>query len=104
MGPITSFMVEWGHLLIGLSLLFGVFTSASAFFGLLLMILYWMAHMDFPFISNTNNFLVDEHIVYALVLWQIIVRQAGHVWGLDGWIARQEWVKNNALLQWAAGA
>ncbi len=101
MGPIVSFLVEYGHLLIGLSLLVGLATRASSIAAILLMILYWMAHMDFPFISNTNNFLVDEHIVYALVLGLLIVKHAGHVWGLDGWMSRKPVVKNNRILDWA---
>jgi thiosulfate dehydrogenase [quinone] large subunit len=103
LGPITSFLVEYGHLLIGLSLLFGVFTRASASFGILLMLLYWMAHMDFPYITNQNNLIVDSHIVYALVLWLVIVTEAGRVWGLDGIVGRLGWVSNTRLLAWAAG-
>jgi thiosulfate dehydrogenase [quinone] large subunit len=55
----------------------------SASFGILLMLLYWMAHMDFPYIENANNFIVDYHIVYASVLGYLIYKQAGYVWGLD---------------------
>ncbi len=100
-GPIVSFAVEYGHLLIGLSLLFGLATRASSIAAILLMILYWMAHMDFPFISDTNNFLVDEHIVYALVLGLLIVKRAGHVWGLDEWASHRRLVESNRWLGWA---
>ena len=82
---VVSFFVAYGHLLIGLSLLAGLMVRVSASFGILLMILYWMAHMDWPYISDTNNFIVDFHVVYAGVLLYLIVKQAGHVWGLDGW-------------------
>ena len=56
MAPITTFLVEYGHLLIGLSLLFGLMVRVSAAFGVLLMGIYWMAHMDWPFVENTTNF------------------------------------------------
>lgn len=82
--PVTSFLVAYGHLLIGLSLLTGLMVRISASFGIVLMVLYWMAHMDWPYISDTNNFIVDYHLVYAGVLAYLIVKQAGHVWGLDG--------------------
>jgi len=85
MAPITTFLVEYGHLLIGLSLLVGLMVRVSASFGVLLMAIYWFAHMDWPFIENTNNFIVDYHVVYAGVLVYLIVKKAGHVWGLDGW-------------------
>ncbi len=103
MGPITSFLVEYGHLLIGLSLLLGLFTRLSASFGIALMILYWMAHMDFPYITDENNFIVDSHIVYALVLWLVIVTRAGRIWGLDGKVASMDLVKNVKFLSWSAG-
>jgi thiosulfate dehydrogenase [quinone] large subunit len=85
MAPITTFLVEYGHLLIGLSLLAGLMVRVSASFGVLLMIIYWFAHMDWPFIENKNNFIVDYHLVYAGVLVYLIVKRAGHVFGLDGW-------------------
>ena len=34
--------------------------------------------MDWPFIENTNNFIVDFHLVYAGVLVYLIVKRAGH--------------------------
>ncbi len=83
--PAVTFLVEYGHLLIGLSLLSGLMVRVSASFGVLLMLVYWTAHMDFPYISDTNNFLLDSHIVYAGVLVYLVVKHAGHVWGLDGW-------------------
>ena len=83
--PILSFLVEYGHLLIGLSLVVGLMVRISATFGIVLMLLYWTAHMDFPYVSNTNNFLLDEHIVYSGVLLFLIVKHAGHAWGLDSW-------------------
>jgi len=97
--PILSFLVSYGHLLIGLSLLLGLMVRVSAVFGILLMLLYWTAHMDFPYISDTNNFLVDEHIVYAGVLVFLIVKHAGHVWGLDGWVERLDFFRQHPNLK-----
>jgi thiosulfate dehydrogenase [quinone] large subunit len=84
--PVITFVVAYGHLLIGLSLLFGLMVRVSAPFAILLMLMYWTAHLDFPFVENKNNFLLDYHIVYAGVLTYLIVKRAGHVWGLDGWM------------------
>jgi thiosulfate dehydrogenase [quinone] large subunit len=81
--PAITFLVGYGHLLIGLSLLVGLMVRVSSFFGILLMLLYWMAHMDWPYIENVNNFVIDYHIVYATVLGFLIYKRAGHVWGLD---------------------
>jgi thiosulfate dehydrogenase [quinone] large subunit len=86
--PYITFLVSYGHLLIGLSLLVGLMVRISAAFGIALMLMYWTAHMDWPFIENTNNFIVDYHIVYAGVLVFLIGKHAGHVWGLDGWVEK----------------
>jgi thiosulfate dehydrogenase (quinone) large subunit len=83
--PVLTFLVEYGHLLIGLSLISGLMVRVSAPFAILMMIMYWTAHMDWPYIENSNNFIVDYHIVYAGVLVYLIIKRAGHVWGLDSW-------------------
>lgn len=56
----------------------------SAPFAIMLLLMYWTAHMDFPYIENVNNYLIDYHIVYAGVVVYLIVKRAGHVFGLDG--------------------
>jgi thiosulfate dehydrogenase [quinone] large subunit len=88
--PVLTVLVEYGHLLIGLSLLSGLLVRLSAPFAMMMMLLYWTAHMDFPYIDNVHSFLIDYHIVYALVLLQLIVQNAGQVWGLDGWLAQRK--------------
>ena len=96
--PIATFLVGYGHLLIGLSLLVGLLVRVSASFGFLLLLMSWRAHMDWPYIENQNNFIVDYHIVYAGVLCYLIARRAGHVWGLDGWAAQLGFVKQHPVL------
>ena len=99
MAPITTFLVEYGHLLIGLSLLTGLMVRISASFGVMLMIVYWFAHMDWPFIENSNNLIVDYHLVYAGVLTYLIVKHAGRVFGLDGWLENLEFFKQHPALK-----
>jgi len=83
---VLSILVAYGHLLIGLSLLVGVLVRFSAGFGALLMMVYWMAHMDWPYIEDKTNFIIDQHLVYAGVLLYLGVVRAGHFWGLDAWV------------------
>jgi len=97
--PIVTVLVGYGHLLIGLSLLVGLMVRVSAAFGVALMLMYWTAHMDFPYIENTNNFLLDYHIVYAGVLVMLIAKHAGHVFGLDAWAENLEFVRNHPALR-----
>jgi thiosulfate dehydrogenase [quinone] large subunit len=73
----------------------------SSAFGIALMLIYWMAHMNFPYISDTTNFLVDEHVIYALVLGLMIATHAGHIFGLDDWVAKRPETRKYQLLAWA---
>jgi thiosulfate dehydrogenase [quinone] large subunit len=97
--PIVSLLVAWGHLLIGLSLLFGLMVRVSTIFGIALLLTYWLAHMDWPFIENKNNFIIDYHIVYATVMAYLFVKRAGHVWGLDGWVEKLPFMKQHPALR-----
>ena len=97
--PYLTFLVSYGHVFIGLSLLVGFMTRFSAICGIALLLLYWTAHMDWPFIENRNNFIVDYHIVYAVVLAYLAVRRAGHVWGLDAWASNLPVCQRNSLLR-----
>jgi len=99
--PTLTFFVEYGHLLIGLSLISGLLVRVSAPFAVMLMLVYWTAHMDYPYIENVNNYLVDYHIVYAGVLIYLIVKHAGHVFGLDGLVSKLSAVQHSSMLRWA---
>jgi len=99
LAPIVSFLVAWGHLLIGLSLLFGLMVRVSCVFGIALLLMYWMAHMDFPYIENKNNFIIDYHVVYATVLAYLFVKRAGYVWGLDAWAEKLPIVRAHPALR-----
>src|SRR6266568_2024298 len=99
LGHVLTFLVEYGHLLIGLSLISGLLVRVSAPFAIMLMLLYWTAHMDFPYIENANSYLVDYHIVYAGLLTYLMVKRAGHVFGLDGVVERLRWAEHYPTLR-----
>ncbi|BAI76251.1 hypothetical protein AZL_d04250 (plasmid) [Azospirillum sp. B510] len=100
--PVIAFLVEYGHMLIGLSLISGLFVRVSAPFAIFIMLTYWTAHLDFPFVQNHNNFLVDEHLIYALLLVLLVMRRAGHYFGLDAVVSRLGIVESNPTLRWLA--
>jgi thiosulfate dehydrogenase [quinone] large subunit len=97
--PVVSFLVGYGHLLIGLSLLVGFMVRVSASCGIALLLMYWAAHMDWPYIENHNNLIIDYHIVYAGVLVYLIAKHAGHVWGLDAWAEKLTWFDRHPALK-----
>jgi thiosulfate dehydrogenase [quinone] large subunit len=99
LAPLTSALVAYGHLLIGLSLLAGLMVRLSARCGALLMLVYWLAHMDWPYIENKTNFIVDQHLVYAGVLLLLAAVRAGHVAGLDALAERGSFMQRHPRLR-----
>ena len=82
--PIINFINEWGLTLLGVSLILGIGVRLSSIFGAVLMLLYYFPILDFPY-PNPHSYVVDEHIVYALVLLLLAGLRAGRVWGLENW-------------------
>jgi thiosulfate dehydrogenase [quinone] large subunit len=97
--PYTDFLMKWGHLLIGLSLVSGLMVRVSGPFGILLMVLYHFAHMNWPFIQDHLSLFVDYHLVYATVIVYLIAHRAGQVWGLDGLVKRFPVVAHHPALR-----
>jgi thiosulfate dehydrogenase [quinone] large subunit len=81
--PYTDFLVKWGHTLIGLSLIVGLMVRLSSAFGVLLMAIYYLAHLDFPYVDSQVNFIMEYHLVYGGILIHLIAVHAGRIWGLD---------------------
>jgi len=81
----VTFLVKWGHLLIGLSLVSGLLVRVSGPCGMVLLGVYYLAHLDFPYVETHATFILDYHIVYIALLGYLVAARAGHVWGLDGW-------------------
>lgn len=84
LAPTVSAINEWALLLLGLSLLLGLFVRVSSMFGIILMGLYYFPNLHFPLVGTTG-FLVDDHVIYILVLLLMIQSRAGRIWGLEEW-------------------
>ena len=97
--PFTDILVKWGHLLIGLSLISGLMVRISGPFAVLLMIVYYFAHLEWPYVENHLSLIVDFHLVYAAVLIYLIAHRAGHVWGLDGLVEQLHMVEHYPALR-----
>lgn len=87
---IVDYLNAYGLLLIGTALILGIFVRWSAFWGTVIMLLYFLA--NYP---AEHSFIVDDHIVYAFVLIALAAVGAGRVWGLDGIIEKSEFAKSN---------
>ncbi|MEO8637414.1 MAG: DoxX family protein [Candidatus Taylorbacteria bacterium] len=84
--PVINFVNEWGLTLLGVALILGVFVRLSSVCGALLMLLYYLPLLDFPY-PNEHAFIVDEHIIYITALLLLASLRAGRFWGLENWCA-----------------
>lgn len=82
---VVNFMVKWGLVLLGVSLILGLFVRLSGYLGMLLMLLLYLPILNFPKVGMMA-YIVDEHIIYILALFVLVQFQAGYVWGLDRWV------------------
>ena len=80
--PLINQINQWGLTFIGLFLIFGFFTRTAAWAGLILMILYYFPVLNFPY-AGDHSYIVDDHIIYVLVFYVLIVFRAGNRWGID---------------------
>ncbi|MBI5421222.1 MAG: DoxX family membrane protein [Parcubacteria group bacterium] len=85
--PAINFMNEWGLTLLGVSLVLGVGVRLSSYCGVLLLALYYLAILQFPY-PNPHAYIVDEHIIYISALLLLASMKAGRVWGLETWCSK----------------
>lgn len=85
--PIINFVNEWGLTLLGASLILGIFVRLSSILGIALMVLYYLPVLEFPYIGK-SSYIVDDHIIYALILLYFSVIGAGKYLGFDGWMKK----------------
>lgn len=86
--PTINFLNEWGLTLLGVALILGLGVRLASVPGALLMALYYLPVLEFPYIG-THSYIVDEHIIYALVFLLLGALAAGRNWGLDSWLSGQ---------------
>ena len=81
----VNFINEWALTLLGLALLLGLGVRLAAPLGALLMLLFYVPILHFPYVG-TNFYLVDEHVVFILCLSILYFTRAGEYFGLDKYI------------------
>ena len=70
---VVDFLNTWGLILIGLGLLFGVFSRVASISGMLLLLLYYIAHppfigLDFGMPTEGHYLIVDKVLIELLAL------------------------------------
>lgn len=92
-------LVDWlfmiGLFLIGLALILGVGMRIAALSGSLLMLLMFTAGSLPP----AQNPLIDQHIIYILVLISLLLVDAGNYLGLGRWWSNTKLVQKYPVLR-----
>ena len=81
-----NFLNEWGQIAIGVALILGIFVNYASFFGALMMVSYYLPVLDFPFVEH--GFLIDDHIIYALLFLLLIRLRAGRSYSILSLLGR----------------
>lgn len=81
---VVNVAVPWGELFIGLGLLVGAFVRLAAFFGALLMAMFYLGNW------SIEHGVVNGDLTYVLVFLAVAAFGAGRILGLDAYIEKYE--------------
>ncbi|MFB6194539.1 MAG: DoxX family membrane protein [Haloplanus sp.] len=104
--PLIDQLVMWGLTLTGLGLILGVLVRWSAFWGAVMMLFFWAASLHGGLLQGlplAHGWVIDDHMVYAMLLFGLGAIGAGRILGLDADIEDTDLVENNAWLRYLLG-
>jgi thiosulfate dehydrogenase [quinone] large subunit len=81
---VVNVAVPWGEFFVGLGLFVGAFTRLAAFFGALMMLLFYFGNW------SVEHGLINGDFAYVLVFLAVAAFGAGRILGLDALIERYE--------------
>ncbi|WP_254545368.1 DoxX family membrane protein [Halomarina pelagica] len=96
--PLVDVLVQWGLTLTGLGLVLGALVRWNAFWASTMMLLFWASSLPLE-----HAILIDQHVVYALVLFGLAALGAGRVAGLDGYLESSSLVRRYPRLRYLLG-
>ncbi len=86
--PAVDWLNVWGLTLIGAALIVGLMVRPAAFFGAIMMTLYYLSDLE----GNTAHGFIDQHIILAVIMVLFMAGGVGHTLGVDG-LAREHFRK-----------
>ena len=100
---VVDFLNVWGLILIGVSLMVGLFVRWSSLTGALLLFFYYVAYPPIPgytfgTIVEGSYLLVNKTLIELIILLVFILLPAGYFFGADRWIKRLREEKAHAPL------
>lgn len=99
-------LVAWGLTLTGIGMMLGALTRWCAFWGAFMMLMFWAASLTggiaqgFPI---AHGWVVDDHIVYAVLLFGLGALGAGRILGVDGLLERIDLIQNHPTFKYVLG-
>ncbi|ELZ92655.1 hypothetical protein C441_10563 [Haloferax sulfurifontis ATCC BAA-897] len=96
--PLIDMLNMWGLTLAGLAIILGAFVRFSAFWGAIMMLFYWAAALEGGILAGlplAHGWVVDDHIVYAVLLFGLGAFGAGRILGVDAYLENMEFVRRN---------
>jgi thiosulfate dehydrogenase [quinone] large subunit len=104
--PLIDQLNMWGLTLTGLALILGAFVRWSAFWGAVMMLFYWLASLTDGLSAGlplANGWVIDDHIVYVVLLFGLGAFGAGRILGVDAYLERLDVVQSNPWLRYLLG-
>ena len=100
--PLIDILVMWGLTLTGVGLMIGALVRFNAFWGAVMMLFFWLASLQgglFAGLPLEHGWVVNDHIIYAILLFGLGAMGAGRILGVDAYIEKMEFVQNNSWLK-----
>jgi thiosulfate dehydrogenase [quinone] large subunit len=100
--PIIDVLVMWGLTLTGFGLIIGGMVRFNAFWGAVMMLFFWLASLQGGILAGLpleHGWVVNDHIIYAILLFGLGAMGAGRILGADAYIEKLEFVKKNRWLK-----
>ena len=104
--PLIDMLVMWGLTLTGLGLIVGAFVRWNAFWGAVMMMMFWAASLTGGLLQGlpiAHGWVVDDHVVYAMLLFGLGAIGAGRILGVDGYLEELDFVKENRWVRLLMG-
>ena len=104
--PLIDMLVMWGLTLTGLGLLLGALVRWNAFWGAVMMMFFWAASLQGGLAAGlplAHGWVVDDHLVYAVLLFGLGAFGSGRILGLDKIIEKMSFVQRMPWLRYLLG-
>jgi len=104
--PVVDALNMWGLTLTGLGLILGAFVRWNAFWGAVMMLFYWAAALQGGLLAGlplAHGWVIDDHVVYAALLFGLGAFGAGRVLGLDSVLGETDLVRRYPRLRYLLG-